>query len=121
MLSIFCGNWPALLLLGIPRRPSPGMSLLAGFSGWRSSWPVSPFRPLGWPLELGGAPPLPCLESARRQGDPRGSAMAEAVLRRTSSPGAAGLERFVLLCGHGRVEPYEPHRVCLVEFGDSFS
>src|ERR1022692_3431489 len=26
-----------------------------------------------------------------------------------------------LLCGHGWVEPYEPHGVCLVKFGDGFS
>ena len=26
-----------------------------------------------------------------------------------------------LLCGYGRVEPYEPHGVCLIEFGDGFS
>jgi hypothetical protein len=34
---------------------------------------------------------------------------------------ARPLERFALLRGQGRVEPYEPHRVCLVEFGDGFS
>jgi len=28
--------------------------------------------------------------------------------------------RFALLCGHGRVEPYEPHMVCLIKFGDGF-
>ena len=26
-----------------------------------------------------------------------------------------------LLCGQGRVEPYQPHGVRLVEFGDGFS
>ena len=25
-----------------------------------------------------------------------------------------------LPCGDGRVEPYEPHRVCFIEFGDRF-
>ena len=34
---------------------------------------------------------------------------------------ARPLGRVVLLCGHGWVEPYEPHGVCLVEFGDGFS
>jgi transposase len=29
--------------------------------------------------------------------------------------------RAALLCGHGRVEPYKPHGVCFVEFGDGFS
>jgi hypothetical protein len=29
--------------------------------------------------------------------------------------------RIALLRGHGRVQPYEPHRVGLVEFGDGFS
>ena len=26
-----------------------------------------------------------------------------------------------LLCGHGRVEPYEPRRVGLIEFSDAFA
>ncbi len=29
--------------------------------------------------------------------------------------------RVALLCGHGRVEPYEPYGVCLIEFGDGLS
>jgi hypothetical protein len=29
--------------------------------------------------------------------------------------------RVALLCGDGRVEPYQPHGVCLIEFGDAFS
>ena len=31
------------------------------------------------------------------------------------------LERFALLRGYSRVEPYEPRGVCLVEFGNGFS
>jgi hypothetical protein len=34
---------------------------------------------------------------------------------------ARPLGRVVLLCGHGWVEPYEPHGVCLIKFGDGFS
>lgn len=34
--------------------------------------------------------------------------------------GGRGL-RDPLTCGRARVKPYEPHRVCLVEFGDSLS
>jgi len=33
---------------------------------------------------------------------------------------ARPLERCASLCGHGRVEPYEPRRVCLIEFSDAF-
>ncbi len=34
---------------------------------------------------------------------------------------AGPLERFALLYGQGRVEPYEPYGACLVEFGDGIS
>jgi hypothetical protein len=31
------------------------------------------------------------------------------------------LDRFALLCVQDRIEPHEPRRACLVEFGDAFS
>jgi hypothetical protein len=39
------------------------------------------------------------------------------------APGIAHMAagRLALLCGHGRIEPYEPRRVCLVEFSDALS
>jgi hypothetical protein len=34
---------------------------------------------------------------------------------------SAPLDRFALLCVQDRIEPHEPRRACLVEFGDAFS
>ena len=43
-----------------------------------------------------------------------------AILRAAQGQPARLLDRLALLCGQGRIEPYEPRGAGLVEFSDAF-